>query len=150
MTSTLDTRLQLLLARLMRSRRISSATAALFLLPNREMNVLKRSLSSRNDFTGKEARKIRAEKMVSVLSFPEPTRFPHPESRGKKFLGEIYLNSEWEGGGYGALAPLLVHGFLHLLGYRHEGKNDTIRMKVEEERLMKAYAGRAKQKKRGA
>lgn len=103
----------------------------LYLLANVEMNRVRRALLARRDFRGAEARKIAREEMVDVLSFPEPKGFPHPDSR-KRRLGEVYLNLD-------AARPksLVVHGVLHLLGYRHDRLRDTIKMKALEEKLCK-------------
>jgi ssRNA-specific RNase YbeY (16S rRNA maturation enzyme) len=70
-----------------------------------------------------------------VLAFPEPSNFPHPEKKGQN-LGEIYLNSRLLNR-FDRLVILMVHGLLHLLGYTHDRKSDTIRMEQIERRLIK-------------
>lgn len=119
--------------------RLKGADFALHVVSNAEMEKLRRSLRARRDFRGAEARTIAREEMVNVLSFPEPEGFPHPEmkGRGKKWLGEVYLNRA-----YGKRLPeslpfLMVHGVLHLLGYRHAGLRDTIKMENIEKKLCK-------------
>ncbi|MBI4087539.1 MAG: rRNA maturation RNAse YbeY [Candidatus Liptonbacteria bacterium] len=72
---------------------------------------------------------------VDVLSFAEPKGFPHPESK-KRFLGEIYLNRGLRSD-FPRLAFLLIHGLLHLLGYTHNKKSDTLKMQSLEKRLMR-------------
>ena len=101
----------------------------------------------------------------NVLSFEPPKSFPHPDIKQRK-LGEIYLNPDYirkelleivpplagsrfqklpkKGGGKNfkleiptKLAYMLIHGFLHLLGYDHKRKSDTIKMKKEEGRLLR-------------
>jgi probable rRNA maturation factor len=72
-------------------------------------------------------------KAADVLSFPEPKNFPHPESQ-KKILGEIYLKSPITN--YKLLTILLAHGLLHLLGFRHQKKNDRIKMEKKEKFLV--------------
>jgi ssRNA-specific RNase YbeY (16S rRNA maturation enzyme) len=104
------------------------------LLDNKAMEELRAELILRPDFKGKEARKITKEKMVNVLSFPQPKGFPNPKF-GKNYLGEVYLNQDFGKGDFEILGPLFIHGFLHLLGYRHDGKRDTMEMKKEEKRL---------------
>ena len=74
------------------------------------------------------------EKRVSVLAFPEPRNFPHPE-KSAKFLGEIYINRDVAKGNEDALVYLLIHGLLHLLGYDHRKKSDTMRMERLEKKL---------------
>jgi len=100
-----------------------SARAAVFLLPPSEMGRLKRKFS-----------KKRTKKEVDVLAFPEPKRFPHPEGR-KRPLGEIYINSGIRND-LEKMRFLAIHGLLHLLGYTHDKKNDTIRMQMKEEELL--------------
>ena len=98
-----------------------------FLLPNSEMRRLKwEHLKKRK-------------KIVDVLAFPEPAGFPQPQSK-KKLLGQIYLNGEsFEST---RLQFLLVHGILHLLGYRHEKKRDIIEMESLEDEVVAALASR--------
>ena len=92
----------------------------------------------------------------NVLSFPAPKNFPRPDI-GKKYkhLGEIYLNPDYirkEGSNFefrlpagqagisdfpAKLSYMLIHGFLHLLGYDHVNKNDRIIMEKKENQLLK-------------
>lgn len=108
----------------------------LHLVTNAQMNRLRRTLVSRRDFKGREARKIVREKMVSVLSFQEPAGFPNPDSR-KRRLGEVYLNLDFEPQNPTRLKALMVHGVLHLLGYRHDRLRDTMKMEALEKKLCK-------------
>ncbi len=64
-------------------------------------------------------------KESSVLSFEEP-KIPHPYLKYKP-LGEIYLSSAQKSN----FSYLLIHGLLHLLGYKHGS-----RMEKEEKRIM--------------
>lgn len=86
----------------------------------------------------------------NVLAFPAPKNFIRPDLRGKKPLGEIYLNPDyirkeklelvignWKLGIPAKLAYMLIHGFLHLLGYDHKRSHDTIIMQRKEKRLLK-------------
>ena len=114
--------------------RRTDADFSFYVVGNREMEQVRKKLLAREDFRGREARKIAAEEIVNVLAFPEPSGFPHPES-GKKMLGEVYLNSDFGDGKYKTLGPLFIHGFLHLLGYLHWTKRDTIKMQKLEKRL---------------
>ena len=68
-----------------------------------------------------------------VLSFAADEHFPHPEVRGR-FLGEIYLNKKFTADP-ARLEFLLIHGLLHLLGYSHTQKRDTLRMQALEKKL---------------
>jgi probable rRNA maturation factor len=67
---------------------------------------------------------------ATVLSFPFPSNFPHPETKfsplGEIFLSQkLFLKKDWP--------KFLIHGILHLLGYDHIKKNDMIKM-IELER----------------
>ena len=108
----------------------------LHLVTNTQMDRVRRKLLDRKDFKGPEARKIAREEMVNVLAFPEPEGFPHPDSR-KRRLGEVYLNKDLERREPDRLGALLVHGVLHLLGYRHDRRRDTIKMEALEKKLRK-------------
>lgn len=71
----------------------------------------------------------------NVLAFPSPQKFPRPDIKGKA-LGEIYLNPNYIEKHGENLIFMLVHGFLHLLGYDHKKKDDRIRMQKKEKRLL--------------
>ena len=78
----------------------------------------------------------------NVLSFPAPKKFPRPDIGKKyKYLGEIYLNPDYIAKEHleiteDKLRYMLIHGFLHLLGYDHKKKDDIIRMEKKEARLL--------------
>lgn len=72
------------------------------------------------------------DKAADILSFVEPKNFTLPPSKAKK-LGEIYLKlppADFP------LNQLVIHGLLHLLGYTHKSKNDTILMEKREKFLI--------------
>lgn len=84
----------------------------------------------------------------NVLSFPAPKGFPRPDIKRGTALGEIYLNPDyiakeplkienWKLKIPAELAHMLIHGFLHLLGYDHKKKNDRIIMEKREQELLK-------------
>lgn len=104
--------------------RVRNAYAAVFLLRGREMRLLKQKYG-----------KKRPRKDPDVLAFPEPTNFPHPEMK-KRPLGEVYINVEIARRDPVRTRHLLVHGLLHLLGYTHEGKGDTLKMEKLEKKLL--------------
>ncbi len=108
-----------------RNTSIRTAAVDIFLLPNREMTSLKR-------------RFFKKQTEPNVLSFVEPLRFPHPETK-KRYLGEIYLNSDILRRSPDRAAPLLLHGILHLLGYDHIKKDDAVKMERLEERLEEKF-----------
>ncbi len=95
----------------------------------------------------------------NVMSFPSPANFPAPNIRPKiRPLGEIYLNPSYiekdlgnminlsalqgqikKENGLGfmtAFQYLLIHGFLHLLGYLHDKKSDRINMEKKEAEIL--------------
>jgi ssRNA-specific RNase YbeY (16S rRNA maturation enzyme) len=120
----------------------------IFLVANRKLREMKKN------FLGE------APKTVDVLAFPEPGSenfagrgrrrekkseflptgglFPHPETK-KVPLGEIYLNRRLAESDPRRGRFLLRHGLLHLLGYRHNKKSDTIKMQSLEEELNRKY-----------
>lgn len=73
-------------------------------------------------------------KAADVLSFEEPKNFVFPKSKNKN-IGEIYINTKYK---IPYSKYLLIHGLLHLFGYDHQKKNDTIMMERKERRLLKA------------
>lgn len=97
-----------------------------YFLPDKEMRRLKWRFLRRRAKPGR----------ADVLSFPEPPRFPHPESR-RRVLGEIYLNRDLKDKSRVRYAALLIHGLLHLLGYTHRGKSDIVKMIQREQWLIK-------------
>lgn len=72
----------------------------------------------------------------NVLAFPFPENFPSPDIKQKP-LGEVYLNPDYIKKNNENLVYMLIHGFLHLLGYDHKKKNDRIRMQKKESFLLK-------------
>lgn len=71
----------------------------------------------------------------NVWAFPAAKKFPRPDIK-EKSLGEIYLNPDYIEKHDEDLVFMLVHGTLHLLGYDHEKKNDTIIMQKKEQQLL--------------
>lgn len=75
------------------------------------------------------------DKIANALSFEEPKKFISPELKFKK-IGEIYLNAEKKDENF-SKEFLLVHGTLHLLGYDHIKKSDSIIMDKKEKLVSK-------------
>lgn len=72
----------------------------------------------------------------NVLAFPAPKNFPRPDlPKGVKPLGEIYLNLDYIKKQKESIEKMLIHGFLHLLGYDHQKKSDRITMEKKEKQL---------------
>jgi probable rRNA maturation factor len=88
------------------------------------------------EFRGKEG-------STNVLSFP-PAQ-PDPPGPGA-FLGDIALAAEtiveeaqFQGKAFDAhAAHLVVHGFLHLLGYDHQNETDANRMEARERAILRS------------
>jgi len=77
-------------------------------------------------------------KAANVLSFKAPPKFPRPDIRSPfRYLGEIYLAPHYIKTQKDDIRRLAIHGLLHLLGYTHNKKNDTIKMQRQELKLMK-------------
>lgn len=74
----------------------------------------------------------------NVLAFPAPENFPRPDLKSKP-IGEIYLNPRYIEKHGENLTFMLIHGFLHLLGYDHERKSDTIIMQKREQELLNRF-----------
>jgi rRNA maturation RNase YbeY len=125
---------------LLKALRKEGADVLVHVVRNSDMENIRQALLERKDFIGREARKISAEEQINVLAFQEPSKFPHPEST-KVLLGEIYLNYDFEKNKdrYAVLAPLFIHGLLHLLGYEHWTNRDTIRMQALEKKLWEEH-----------
>lgn len=75
----------------------------------------------------------------NVLSYEAPKDFVFGDSR-ENFLGEIYLNPEYIKNHGENFDLMVVHGFLHLMGYVHDKKNDRMKMELIEERILKSCA----------
>ncbi|SRR5258708_7006666 len=117
-----EKKLARLAEKILKTLKVRNATLEIFLLPNREIKALKK-------------RFIKKQTEPNVLAFPEPARFPHPETK-RRYLGEIYLNSDILKKSPGRAAPLLLHGILHLLGYDHKKKMDIMRMENLEKKIL--------------
>jgi probable rRNA maturation factor len=84
------------------------------------------------DFRGKDA-------PTNVLSFPPSVLGAEPN-----FLGDIALaaetivqEAEFQGKSFdNHAAHLVVHGFLHLLGYDHENDADAVKMESREREIL--------------
>ena len=78
---------------------------------------------------------------TNVLSFPAPAGGPR---RGPRLLGDIAVALETtrrEAGSEGKpvadhLAHLVVHGFLHLIGYDHDVETEALRMEALETSIL--------------
>ncbi len=127
-------RARTLARRMFRAAGKSGTDVSVFIVSNREMNAIRKRLKAMPHFRGKEADKIRRERYVSVLSFPVGMPLPSPKP-GSRSAGEVYLNRDYAKRDGAALLRLLLHGVLHLLGYKHERKNDIIRMEALEKKI---------------
>ncbi len=71
----------------------------------------------------------------NVYSYPAKPGFPQPGVKGKP-LGEIYINPMYILNEGEKIEFMVIHGFLHLLGYDHIKKSDTIVMERLEAKLL--------------
>ncbi len=74
----------------------------------------------------------------NVLSYESPEHFSRPDTRARP-LGEIYLNPSYIAAHGEDFNLMLVHGFLHLLGYDHKSKSDRMKMEKKEDALLKQF-----------
>jgi probable rRNA maturation factor len=109
--------------KILKTLKVKGSTLDIFLLDNNSMTKLK-------------ARFINKKTEPNVLAFPEPSHFPHPETR-KKYLGEIYLNRDILKKSPDRARALLLHGILHLLGYDHKKKGDILEMETLEAKILR-------------
>lgn len=84
-------------------------------------------------------------RVTDVLSFPSSPGFGVPELDGRRYAGEIAVcvpvikkeAVDTRVPYRRALAHVLIHGTLHLLGYEHEKSGaDTARMHAREEKII--------------
>lgn len=102
-------------------------------IPNSTLDIF---LLQTKDIAKLKARFIKKKTEPNILSFPEPSFFPHPETN-KKYLGEIYLNKNILDQTPERAAPLLIHGILHLLGYSHDKEIEAKKMESLEKKVFK-------------
>lgn len=100
-------------------------------IPNSTLDIF---LLQTKDIAKLKARFIKKKTEPNILSFPEPSFFPHPETK-KKYLGEIYLNKNILDKTPERAAPLLIHGILHLLGYSHDKEKEAEKMESLEKKI---------------
>ncbi len=113
------------------------------ILGDRKMRDLKKRYYPREK-AGRSARRgarfakapARRDAPARVLAFPEAPR-PLPFPGCPRFLGEVYLNRKYAGRSRDGRVRLLMHGVLHLVGYRHDRKRDIVAMERRERSLCK-------------
>jgi probable rRNA maturation factor len=118
-----EQKLHVLARKILKVMKVRGTTLDIFLLKHGEIKALK-------------ARFLKKKTEPNVLSFVEPDRFPHPETK-KIHLGEVYLNSDILAKSPERAAQLLLHGILHLLGYDHVKKADAPKMEALEQKILK-------------
>ncbi|PIR98186.1 MAG: rRNA maturation RNase YbeY [Candidatus Colwellbacteria bacterium CG10_big_fil_rev_8_21_14_0_10_42_22] len=71
--------------------------------------------------------------ITDVIAVELPVGFPQKDS---SYIGEVFLNPPAvESKGY-SLEYALIHGILHLLGFRHEKKSDKMEMEKQEKLIL--------------
>jgi rRNA maturation RNase YbeY len=73
---------------------------------------------------------------ANVKSYPAPAGFVRPDSQ-EKFWGTINLNPEYIKEKGEDFDYMLIHGFLHLLGYDHKKESDAEKMEKLEKELLR-------------
>lgn len=128
---------------ILRLLKIRNTACRVNLVSRDEMERVRKKLITLRQFRGREADTIKRERCVSVLAFKEPKFFPHPETK-KRVMGEIYINKGYadsfcfirdKSSQEEIVTRLLIHGILHLRGFRHVQERDRIRMERQEEIL---------------
>ncbi len=94
----------------------------IFLVPDGEMKKLNRRFRGRN-------------KVTDVLSFPADPPFPRPDLGKRDFIGEIFLAPDFVETEKEDIRFLTVHATLHLLGYTHSARKDSIMMNKLERKI---------------
>lgn len=74
---------------------------------------------------------------INVLAFPAVQGFPRPDLGDMRDGGEIYINPGYIKKKKEDFSFMLIHGLLHLAGYDHNGKHDTLAMEAKEKELMR-------------
>lgn len=74
----------------------------------------------------------------NVLAYPATEGFPRPDLGTARDLGELYINPEYITSHGEDFSFMAVHAFLHLLGYDHHGKHDTVKMEAKEQEILVA------------
>ena len=105
-----------------------------YLINNQQMLKLNRRFRGRN-------------KLTTVLSFPSSTGFLYPKNF-PPYQGEIFLNLSSirkEAQCYKIslqqnIKRVLVHGLLHLFGFNHKNRKETLKMEALEQRILKSKA----------
>jgi probable rRNA maturation factor len=97
-------------------------------------------LISRSQMRAMNRRFLRRDRPTTVLSFGATLGFPAPRQRIS--LGEVYLAPDVIAERRMDIRELALHGLLHLLGYTHDGKRDTIEMEAREQKLLRTLARR--------
>lgn len=74
---------------------------------------------------------------INVLAFPAIKGFPRPDLGDMRDVGEIYINPGYIIKKKKNFSFMLIHGLLHLAGYDHKAKHDTLAMQAKEKELMR-------------
>ena len=74
------------------------------------------------------------DRATNILSFPEVTGWPSLDE-DRKGLGDIFLAPVYFKKKEGDIQLIIIHGILHLIGYRHNGQREAKRMERKEEEV---------------
>lgn len=78
----------------------------------------------------------------NVLAYPAAESFPRPDLGAVRDLGELYINPSHIAAHGEDFSFMAVHAFLHLLGYDHRGKHDTVKMEAKEQEILAVVSPR--------
>jgi len=102
---------------------LSNVSIEVCLVSDREMQALNTRFRGRSSPT-------------TILSFGAARGFPKARD-GRRELGELYLAPRWIRKNSADLKLLVIHGILHLMGYTHGTKRDSMKMERKEDELLK-------------
>ncbi len=100
----------------------------------KENVLLEVALMSEKQMRGINKRWRGMDESANVLSFVESKEFPQVPGEPVP-LGELYLSPRTIERKEEDISRLAVHGLLHLLGYTHKTKRDTMKMEQIENKL---------------
>lgn len=119
----LEPKIKKVLSKLLLFTKKSQGSVSVFLVDNATMKKINQQSRSKNQVT-------------NVLAFPRPKSLILPPD-SKKYLGDIYLAPDYIKKHNEDIVYVLIHGFLHLLGFDHRKKDDNIKMSRKEQHLLK-------------
>jgi probable rRNA maturation factor len=118
------------------AKEIKTLSGRLFKISKEKEIAFEVYLVSNRIMGGLNRRFLKKDRVTNVLSFEAAKSILRPDlGKNTRYLGEIFLASDFIRAKGENIGYLFIHGFLHLLGYTHEEKRDRIRMEKREDFL---------------